>query len=327
MTLEADYFINPINPLREATSTEQRMNWCAWHHKQSKTFLAHLNRREDVKNEMQQSREVKAPRAPVINQKIVKQFPEDKFEDLLWKGFIRPHSNSTMPREMRYDYGSIAITLLLNRGGLRKSEVFHLFCGDVILNPVNKTDALVRIYHPAYGISPLKKYNDRRELLMQEYGLLPRNEYLCSNKFHAGWKGAVLSDRRRFFEVIFCPTKAAILFLEVLRLYIKHQRVDPPKTDHHPYLFTNSHGLPETIKNFQRKHANAVRRIGLEPQKNSGTTEHGHRHAYGYRLAKMEMKQIDIQKAMHHVCPESCLVYTQPTDEDVSNKMKEIENE
>ena len=149
-------------------------------------------------------------------------------------------------------------------------------------------------------------------------------EYLKSERQHCGWKSPLLTDPRGFFEVFFAPTEKASEFLLVWANYLKHQRVDPPDNFMHPYAFTNSKGHPETIKNFQRLHADAVRRIGLQPEKYLGTTEHGHRHSYGYRLAEHDFSQREIQKAMHHKNPDSCLVYIQPTNKELRNKMKRI---
>ncbi|MNF81071.1 Phage integrase family protein [compost metagenome] len=114
-------------------------------------------------------------------------------------------------------------------------------------------------------------------------------------------------------------------FLLTWANYLKHQRVPPPAGFEHPYAFTNSVGNPETLKNFQRLHAAAVCRIGLISKKYLGTTEHGHRHSYGYRLSENGFSQIDIQKSLHHKDPQSSYVYTQPTSEDLREKMKRTE--
>lgn len=97
------------------------------------------------------------------------------------------------------------------------------------------------------------------------------------------------------------------------------------KSAYHPFAFTNSLGEPETIKNFQRLHRNAIERIGLICKKEYGTTEHGHRHAYGFRARQAGLTQVEIQKAMHHKSPTSCLVYIKPTLEEVRDKLKEIQ--
>jgi len=56
-----------------------------------------------------------------------------------------------------------------------------------------------------------------------------------------------------------------------------------------------------------------------------GTSEHGHRHSYGYRLAAHGFTQVEIQKAMHHKSPDSCLVYIQPSDDELRSRMIGVE--
>ena len=108
--------------------------------------------------------------------------------------------------------------------------------------------------------------------------------------------------------------------------YLKFQRVEPTRFEKHPFAFTNSTGAPETIKNFQRLHKRAVEKIGLTVKKELGTTEHGHRHAYGFRARKAGLDQVAIQKAMHHKSPLSCLVYIKPTLEEVEQYCLERKN-
>lgn len=72
-------------------------------------------------------------------------FPEDQIERLIYLGF---------ERNGKYDYKSQAITMLMNYGGLRKSEIFHIFTSDITLNPNRPKEALVRVYHPELGTSP-----------------------------------------------------------------------------------------------------------------------------------------------------------------------------
>jgi integrase len=79
------------------------------------------------------------------------------------------------------------------------------------------------------------------------------------------------------------------------------------------------------MKNFNRQHRDAVHRIGLPHQKMQGTTEHGHRHSYGYRLAGAGFNIVTIQKAMHHKSPESPKVYMEPTDEDIREEFAQAE--
>ncbi|WP_260601198.1 site-specific integrase [Vibrio cholerae] len=115
------------------------------------------------------------------------------------------------------------------------------------------------------------------------------------------------------------PNTKSIEFTSLLRDYLS-VRVDGD----HPYLFTNSQGQPESKKNFIKTYQKAIERIGLNSNKHQGTSPHSHRHSYGYRLAKSGFSQLEIQKAMHHKNPESCLVYIKPQDDEIREKMRNL---
>ena len=318
LALQEGFETSRVNPFRKATSYEQRLNWCAYYHKQANVFLNHLSSKSDAYIANQQVRLINNLITPHVNQDKATQFPHQHFDKLLEHGFKVKN---------KIDYKSQAITMLLNYGGLRKSEVFHLFVGDITLHPRYTNEALVRVYHPEYGASPDTSFNNRSEYLQQSTSYKPRTQYRISERLYAGWKAPLLTSKQYFFEVIFSSPEKAQEFLIVWANYLKYQRVEPKKSSFHPFAFTNSKGEPETIKNFQRLHKNAVERIGLDCKKEYGTTEHGHRHAYGYRLRKKGLTQVEIQKAMHHKSPMSCLVYIQPTADDVRQYLKEAHDD
>jgi uncharacterized protein YifE (UPF0438 family) len=213
--------------------------------------------------------------------------------------------------------------MLLNYGGLRKSEIFHIFTSDITIHPNHEDEALVRVYHPVYGRSPDTRYKNRSEYLLSETNYKPRNTYRITERLYSGWKNPLMTSKEGYFEVIFNPTHKAKEFLRVWVKYLKYQRVEPD--NFHPFAFTNDRGEPDTLKNYQRRHKRAVERIGLECKKEFGTTEHGHRHAYGYRARKLGLSQVELQKAMHHKSPNSCLIYIKPTSEDIRTEMRESE--
>ncbi|NVK25750.1 MAG: site-specific integrase [Gammaproteobacteria bacterium] len=314
LALQEGYEISRINPFRKATTYEQRLNWCAYYHKQANVFLNHLSSKSDAYLANQKVRQINSLIAPHVEQEKAIQFPLKYLDQLLEHGF---------KVKEKVDYKSQAITMLLNYGGLRKSEVFHLYVSDITLHPTYKNEALVRVYHPEYGASPDPSFNNRNEYLQQSSSYKPRTQYRISERLYAGWKAPLLTSKQNFFEIIFSPAEKAQEFLIVWANYLKYQRVEPPKSSFHPFAFTNNKGEPETIKNYQRLHKNAVERIGLVCKKDYGTTEHGHRHAYGYRLRKQGLTQVEIQKAMHHKSPMSCLVYIQPSSDDVRDYLKE----
>ncbi|WP_439862206.1 gamma-mobile-trio recombinase GmtY [Pseudomonas sp. MBLB4136] len=317
---QPEYATARANPFKRATSAEQRLNWCAYYHKNDNVFLNHLSNSEEAKSRSAFTRRVERQyQVPVVVEEV-KKFPEEYIIKLLDEGFIRAGSESNPDPNMRADFKGRAITLLMHYGGVRKSEVFHLYLDDIGVDK-KRLEAVVRIYHPSEGVSPDKRYKSRQDYLLQRFQRTPRTMYLKSERLHAGWKAPVLSSREKYFKVDFFPPDKATEFLYNFQNYLKYQRVDPIGEDH-PYAFTNTLGQPETIKNFQRLHKAAVNRIGLAHEKYRGTTEHGHRHAFGYRLAEHGFTQVEIQKMMRHRSPTACLVYTQPTNEDLRETME-----
>lgn len=315
LALQEGFDSSRINPFRKATSYEERLNWCAYYHKHANVFLNHLSNQNDAAFNAKRVRFIDRLLEPKINNEKAMKFPDEHFEKLLYIGMVK----GSTP-----DYKSQAMTMLLNYGGLRKSELFHLYVSDITLHPIYRDEALVRVYHPEIGRSPDSSFANRREYLLESTFYKPRNTYRLSERLYAGWKSPLLTNKDGYFEVIFNPPEKAKEFLISWVNYLKYQRVEPAKTDTHPFAFTNSTGAPETIKNFQRIHKRAVKKIGLEVQKELGTTEHGHRYAYGYRARQLGLSQVEIQKAMHHKSSLSCLVYIQPTSEDIRSKMREI---
>ena len=89
----------------------------------------------------------------------------------------------------------------------------------------------------------------------------------------------------------------------------------------HPFAFLNLAREPVgemyTLAQYNKAHAAACRRIGLQVRKALGTTPHGHRHAYGQKLAKAGVGKAEIRRFMHHASLESQAVYTQPGLNDI----------
>ncbi|WP_231580699.1 gamma-mobile-trio recombinase GmtY [Photobacterium gaetbulicola] len=295
-----------LNPLRKSTYAEERMQWCAYYRRHSRSFLNHL-----VKPSTQQlslARKIRGPERHFVDVEAVYRFPEDRIEDLLLHGFV---SASGEP-----DYASQLIVMLMHFGGLRMSECFHIYTDDISIDPKSGS-ALISVYHPSNGKSPDERFSKRREYLAHKYRLKPRNEYSRSHRLYAGWKGPLLTNINLSFDVMFYPASKAVEFTLLLQKYLSTRPVSE-----FPFLFVNSKGNPESKKNFHQKHNRAVQRIGLEPCKSLGTTPHAHRHAYGYRLGQGGFSQLEIQKAMHHKSPDSCLVYLKPSDDEVRQQMR-----
>ncbi|PMO35847.1 integrase [Vibrio sp. 10N.222.52.B12] len=295
-----------LNPLRKATHAEERLQWCAYYRRHRRSFLNHLAKQP--RQQFSVARKVRGPERHLVDIEVVYRFPEDRIEDLLLYGFV---SASGEP-----DYGSQLIVMLMHYGGLRLSECFHVFTDDISIDPQSGA-ALVSVFHPSDGKSPDERFSKRNEYLVNKYRLNPRNEYPRSHRLYAGWKGPLLTNRNLSFDVMFYPLSKAVEFTLLLQKYLS---VKPALES--PFLFVNSKGDTESKKNFNQKHNRAVKRIGLEPSKSLGTTPHAHRHSYGYRLSQGGFSQLEIQKAMHHKSPDSCLVYLTPSDDEVRQQMR-----
>ncbi|MCG9740385.1 site-specific integrase [Shewanella insulae] len=242
----------------------------------------------------------------------VHRFPEEHFERFLQYGFPNPRTDDM-------DLGSLLIVMLMHYGGLRLSECFHIYTSDISVD--TKTgSAIVSVFHPSDGASPEPRFSNRRDYLNSRFRQKPRNEYKRSHKLYSGWKQPLLTNQNLSFDVMFFPANKANDFTKLLHKYLAI-RVNGD----HPYLFSNSIGEPESKKNFIQKHKRAVERIGLEVGKHFGTSPHSHRHSYGYRLSQAGFNQLEIQKAMHHKSPFSCLVYLQPQDKKIREKARILE--
>ncbi len=298
-----------LNPLRKATKAEEKMRWCAYYKRQSNCFLNHLS--NPSKHQFTMVRNIKGPINHLVSIESVNRFPEEHFERFLQYGFLNNRNN-----EM--NFGSLLIGMLMHYGGLRLSECFHIYTSDIALDSKDGS-AIVSVFHPSDGASPEQGFSNRREYLNARFRLKPRNEYKRSHRLFSGWKGALLTNRNLSFDVMFFPSSKAIEFCWLLQQYLS-VRIN----GEHPYLFTNSYGEPESKKNFIQKHQRAVERIGLVTGKHLGTSPHSHRHSYGYRLATSGFNQLEIQKAMHHKSPESCLVYIKPQDFEIREKIREL---
>lgn len=309
---------NILNPWRKASSHEKRINIAAHYRRKYNSFLGHLSTLDSAKTD--KARWTTTPNFGSSPKSDIKSFPEEKFYDLLNFGLVRKVGNAWGP-----DYGAQAIVYLMHFGGIRKSETFHIYVGDITVDK-DTSGATVAVYHPSQGASPSGiKDEKRREFLANNYRLMPRNELPRSKRLHAGWKNPELVNKRNFYVVRFFPPEKSIEFLHIWKNYLLHQRVDAPPDFEHPFAFTNTTGRPLTIKNFQRIYRSAVLRIGLEHTKYSGTSEHGHRHAYGKRLKKHGASEQLIQKGLHQRNPNSSKVYTEPTESEIHDLLNSLE--
>ncbi len=319
--MHAEYGATPLNPWREATGYEQRLNWAAFINKTHRSFLGHLDSFLEASEAAKQARNTRQRRTPTGDPGETKAFPDDRFRDLLLEGFTVPGRQDSCDIVERYDWRGICITILMHWGGLRVSEPFHLWVGDVMNNPHKPDEAIVRVYHPIDGAAPKdvrgpdgRFFADREAYLQARHpGYRPRHKETGNRK--AGWKNPKLDDStQNFMHVHWLPAGiGGRLFLQAWKLYMYQRaraRIDAKR---HPFLFVSfrgaQHGEPYTIDAYRDAHKRAVRRIGLVPAKLNGTTEHGHRHAYGQRNRRGKTGDIVTQKGLHHKSIESQEVY------------------
>ncbi|MCY1413557.1 site-specific tyrosine recombinase XerC [compost metagenome] len=307
-----------LNPWREATRHEQRLNWAAYTHRRDKAFLSHLVFRDEPQTD--QSRAIRSQGLPIEHLTLAKAFPEAGIDLLLTDGFRRRARDGRGPTNLR----NVLITLLMHNGGLRLSEALSLWSDDVT---IENGEVIVRVYHPEYGLAPDSRTN-RATYLQHRFGLLPRKRLVkATDPLFLGWKDPLITDpARKCFEVYFFPHSAGEEFAQLWLDYHRKQRVKPLLNAQHPYAFTNRDGQPYSHRMFRKAHQLAVERIGLEPEKLLGTTPHGHRHAFGQRLAAAGASDLTIKTAMHHKSIESSQTYTQPTSTDLRNRMNELES-
>lgn len=343
----ADKFgTKPLNPFRQATSHEEHLNWAAYQHKKARGFLAHIWKTELGKKDAGKTRRTKGGGSLSSTRSETKNFPKDRIYDLLFKGFERPGKHHNPLFYKRFNLRNILITILLHGGGLRVSEPFHLYVHDVTEDPLRPGSALVRVYHPSEGAAPHDLLNakgnpikcTREEYLLKKYGMTPRTRYRQQDRLHSGWKGVLLNDQsQKYFQVFWFPTFWGRLFWELWGIYLQ-QLMQMERS--HPFAFVNfsgpNPGDPYSMESFSKTssgnlekgaHAQAVKKIGLIPSKNEGTTAHGHRHRYArwLKTAKFGSNPTEqakiIQHAMHHRSIESQQVYGDPTVAEVTKAM------
>ncbi|MDH6182648.1 gamma-mobile-trio recombinase GmtY [Polaromonas sp. CG_23.6] len=301
-----------FNPRSTGGSYDQRIDEKAYMYRKNKAFLGHLGKHWSDNTREQKlghtGRLTRGERPIKISKGSEPQFPQDRFEELLFKGF---RVNG------QYDWRGMAITTLLHGAGFRESEPFHLYMADIQPHWEDSSMAFVAIHHPSQGVAPAQWRNQtgragtRAQYLGEQYALTPRTH--MTNKKRAGWKHPAL-DAKNYMQAWWFPeAEYGRLFLEIWQKYL--EQIHSIERNH-PFAFINLDrgeiGGMYTISQYLAAHAAAVRRIGLEPSKASGTTPHGHRHAYGRRLARSDVHQVIIQRVMHHCSPDSQLVYTQP---------------
>ncbi len=297
-----------LNPRYQGGAFDRQIDEAAYQFRRSKAFLGHTWAANAHPTET--GHRVRSQRLPKVQSGEPPAFPEERFEELLTRGFRAGR---------RQDYRGMLITLLLLGAGFRESEPFHLYISDVFPDPGNLEGAKVLIHHPSHGSAPSDwrdergrvRKGTRAEYLSQQFGLAPRT--LVMDRRHAGWKGG-MHDQAYYKQAYWFVPEYGEWFLQLWHRYLEQvARIDR----NHPFAFINlirqPVGAMYTLTQYNKAHAAACERIGLTVGKALGTTPHGHRHAYGLRLRTAGVEKAHIRRFMHHSSEASQEVYTQPS--------------
>ncbi len=298
-----------VNPRYAGGAFDRQTDEAAYQYRRSKAFLGHTWAANASPAEVVGHR-VRGKCLPKVERSEPPSFPEERFEELLAKGFRAAG---------RQDYRGMLFTLLLHGAGFRESEPCHLYISDVFPDPANPRQAKVLIHHPSYGAAPpdwrdergKPRKGNRAAYLAQQFGLVPRTEVM--DRRHAGWKGGT-HDAAYYKQAYWFLPEYGEWFLQLWHRYM--EQVACVERDH-PFAFINLSrdplGAMYTLTQYNKAHAAACERIGLAVGKALGTTPHGHRHAYGRRLHNAGVDKPLIRRFMHHASEESQEVYTQAT--------------
>jgi site-specific recombinase XerD len=301
-----------VNPRYAGGAFDRQTDEAAYQFRRNKAFLGHTWTANSSPAET--GHRVRGRRLPKVEKGEPPAFPEERFEELLTKGFRVAE---------RQDYRGMLITLLLHGAGFRESEPFHLYISDVFPDPANPRRAKVLIHHPSHGDAPADwrdergkpRNGNRAAYLRQQFGLVPRTEVM--ERRHAGWKGG-MHDAAYYKQAYWFLPEYGEWFLQLWHRYL--EQVARVERDH-PFAFINLNrepiGAMYTLTQYNKAHAAACERIGLSVGKALGTTPHGHRHAYGRRLRSAGVDKPHIRRFMHHASEESQDVYTQATTREV----------
>lgn len=303
-----------LNPIVEADSQIQRLNYAAWFRKNQHNFLGHI-RDKHINTTVRYARNIQGKRPLGKQKQDAIEFPERYFETFYYNGLGGAVDRRVVLRDQ-------LILLLMHGGGLRESETLHLWIEDVLIDPLNPNSVVVRIYHPEDGKAPnswrgCSGKTTRAAYLKEKYALSPRNDLM--GKKRVGWKSRVTDNKDEYLEVHWFPTVFGEVFA---KLWQDYTRFLTAIERNHPYAFISFHrdyqGSPYTLNAFHDSYRQGLKRIGLKPSKTDGLSPHSHRHSYGRRLRRAGVPEIVIKKCMHHASLESQIVYTTSTAKEVS---------
>lgn len=303
-----------LNPLVTGTNYEWLCAASRYEHSRNRALLGHTWAKPEDKKFEHRSLDSGRGKKPAVSD--VKRISKSQFDGLLARGFDVNSENGLR---------DAMIALLMNKGGLRLSEVLHLWVLDIVDDPASPGSALVRVLHPTEANCRLeyrgRKYTKRSDYLLSVYGLKDRCTLVKKDAQHLGWK-----SRFTVLEIYWAEPWWGNVFLHLWRRYLQ---LTAGKRARHPYAFVDStDGEPLTADAYGKAYSRAIYRAGLVPpgewdMKNSGLTPHGNRHAYGHRLKnEYELSRQIVQKALHHASIESQLIYTVRSRSEIASEIE-----
>ena len=307
----------PMNPLRDATPHEQRLNYAAWFRKNQNDFLGHIEDKS-INKTIRKARTLKGRTPLTKTEDDAISFPEKHWETFFKEGV----GGAKDPRVALRDK---LVLLLMHGGGLRESEALTLWVTDVFEDPYNPDNAIVRIYNEIDGKAPngwrsRSGTTNREAYLKEEYARIPRIRMMGTQRI--GWKNKLPDNKDNYIQVQWFPTDYSKVFMLLWKNYQKYRA---SVECHHPYAFISYHhsafGEPYTLNAFHSSYAAGLKRIGLEPSKAQGLDPHGHRHNYGRRLERSGLNPLVIRRCMHHKSLESQTVYTGKSQQEISDEL------
>ncbi|EUB84643.1 MULTISPECIES: gamma-mobile-trio recombinase GmtY [unclassified Pseudomonas] len=318
----ADLYDAPaMNPLITASTFDQRLNYAAWHRRNSNDFLGHIKSKALADN-VAKARNIRGRRTLSKVDDDAVAFPEKLFQAMYMDGF----GGAKDPRCAVRDQ---LILIMMHGAGLRESDAQHLWVMDVVDHPLIEGGAMVRVFHPEDGRAPddwrgRKGATTRAAYLREQYALTARN--LLQGTKRIGWKTRMVDHADNYIQLHWFPPRFSVLFMQLWKVHVRYLTT---VERHHPYAFVSydesAAGQPYTLQAFNGNYKRALARIGQTVSKPEGRSTHGHRHAFGRRLTKAGVTPQIIRKALHHTSLESQKRYTAPGVADVSSALTAAE--
>ncbi|QQJ96424.1 site-specific integrase [Burkholderia ambifaria] len=327
---------NPI--MRPATANEVMLAAAAGLRRDRESLLSYLHKENRAKHSA-----VALPAddfARSYSETAPLSFPPYAVELVLLDGFLRRNRSGTSWDD--YDVRGMMIFLLQAFTGLREHEPLHMWVEDVIENPEEPGLACVRLYHPENGLAYKSSISGvlvrtTRKAKLLEYGLCPRNRGVGS--YRIGWKHSAYDKPDCCSLLQWTDPNAAAMFLELFRYYVARRAQIMSRRlalgyGDHPFLFVSerearnvedglsSYGAPASIASYDDSLRRAVKKIGLIPEKSSGTTSHGPRHLYAYTLRKLGVGKKVLQIALRHSSANSSDRYGCPGPADINRDLQ-----